>query len=84
MFFLPEFLIFSNEFYFSSRPCFLIIGDSFLFEQYRGSFLSLSKQLFDQYSSRLAYLDSSSNKQIGFSKIFSSIYRPNEKKLFVS
>ena len=32
----------------------------------------------------MAYVDSSPLKQIGFSKIFASIYRPNERKLFVS
>jgi hypothetical protein len=32
----------------------------------------------------MAYLDSSPIKQIGFTKIFSSIYHNNEKKLFVS
>ncbi|CAF4443126.1 unnamed protein product, partial [Adineta steineri] len=31
----------------------------------------------------MAYLDSSSTKQIGFSKIFSSIYQPTDKKLFI-
>jgi len=32
----------------------------------------------------MAYLDSSPTKQVAFSKIFSSIYQPNDKKLFVS
>ncbi|CAF1321831.1 unnamed protein product [Adineta steineri] len=67
----------------SAKPCFLIIGDSYLFEQYRSSFLHLAKQLFQQYGTRMAYLDFSSTKQIGFSKIFSSIYQPTDKKLFI-
>ncbi|CAF3546263.1 unnamed protein product [Rotaria sordida] len=67
----------------SAKPCFLIIGDSFLFEQYRSSFLFLAKQLFQQYGSYMAYLDSSSTKQISFSQIFSSIYHPNDKKLVI-
>ena len=66
------------------RPCFLIVGDAVLFEEHRSSFLFLAKQLFQQYGTRMAYLDTSSTKQIGFSKILSSIYRPDEKKLFVS
>ncbi|CAF4540229.1 unnamed protein product [Rotaria sp. Silwood1] len=67
----------------SAKPCFLIIGNAFLFEQYRSSFLFLAKQLFEQYGSRMAYLDSSSTKQISFSQIFSSIYHPNDKKLVI-
>ncbi len=82
--YVQTYLINKNSFAFFFRPCFLIIGDSYLFEQYRSSFLYLSKQLYQQYGSHLAYLDSSSTKQIGFSKILSSIYHSNEKKLFVS
>ncbi|UJR27849.1 hypothetical protein I4U23_009114 [Adineta vaga] len=67
----------------SAKPCFLIIGDSSLFETYRTSFLFLAQQLFQQYGTRMAYLDTSSTKQIGFSKILTSIYQPNDKKLFI-
>ncbi|CAF4365391.1 unnamed protein product, partial [Rotaria sp. Silwood2] len=67
----------------SAKPCFLIIGDSLLFEEYRSSLLFLAKQIFQQYGSRMAYLDSSPTKQISFSRIFSSIYHPNDKKLVI-
>ncbi|CAF1584249.1 unnamed protein product [Adineta ricciae] len=67
----------------SAKLCFLIIGDPLLFEEYRSSFLFLAKQIFQQYGTRMAYLDTSPNKQIAFSKIFSSIYRADEKKLFI-
>jgi len=65
------------------RPCFLILGDSLLFEQYRSIFLQLAKHLNQQYSTHLAYLDISATKQKAFQKVFSSIYHLDEKKLFV-
>ncbi|CAF5086480.1 unnamed protein product, partial [Rotaria magnacalcarata] len=64
-------------------PCFLIIGDPNLFEQYRSSFVYLAKRLFEQHGLRMAYLDSSATKQISFSKIFSPIYPPNDKRLLI-
>lgn len=68
----------------SFRPCFLLIGDPNLFEEYRTLFLVLAKQLYQHHETRLAYLDTSLTKQVAFSKVFSSIYHSNEKKLFVS
>ncbi|CAF3701786.1 unnamed protein product [Rotaria sordida] len=67
----------------SAKPCFLIIGDRNLFAQYHLSFLQLSKQLFDEYKSRMAYLDSSSVQQVQFHEIVSSYYHTNEKKLLI-
>ncbi|CAF4709932.1 unnamed protein product [Rotaria socialis] len=67
----------------SAKPCFLIIGDPNLFEQYRSSFVYLAKQLFEQHGLRMAYLDSSATQQISFSKIFSPIYPPNDKRLLI-
>ncbi|UJR21837.1 hypothetical protein I4U23_024911 [Adineta vaga] len=56
----------------SVKPCFLIIGDRNLFVQHHSTFLELSKQVFHEYKTRLAYLDVSSTKQIEFKKLLTS------------
>ncbi|CAF0956307.1 unnamed protein product [Adineta steineri] len=67
----------------SMKSCFLIIGNSNLFAQHQSSFLHLSKQLFQKHKSHIAYIDSSSTKQVEFNRILSSYYQTNEKKLLI-
>ncbi|CAF4314234.1 unnamed protein product, partial [Rotaria socialis] len=67
----------------SNKPCFLIIGDSTLFAQYRLSLLHLSKQVYEEYNSHIAYLDSSSTQQAAFQEIVSPYYQKHEKKLVI-
>ncbi|CAF1624706.1 unnamed protein product [Adineta ricciae] len=48
----------------SARPCFLILGNRNLFQQHYSTFLQLSKRLFGEQKSQLAYLDRSLNTQV--------------------